>query len=300
MSRNTTIFFGLVALVVLGGLAFVFVRSGEQVPAPIACTEEAKICPDGSAVGRTGLNCEFAACPTAGTPTSTPTSTPISNSSTTIPVPPAPKSNTATLGQKILYQGVYITPLEVLEDSRCPGDVQCIQAGTVRLRTVLEKGGETETTILTLGAPIRFENSEVILSDVLPYPISTRTIKNTDYRFTFSVKTVAAVSNGTLAGTMTIRPVCPVERIENPCKATPEMFAARKIAVYTADRQTLITTITPTADGTFSVSLPSGSYYVSMLESTPRIGGATGVPTTVTIRPDATVELTIDVDTGIR
>lgn len=28
-----------------------------------ACTEEAKICPDGSAVGRTGPNCEFAKCP---------------------------------------------------------------------------------------------------------------------------------------------------------------------------------------------------------------------------------------------
>lgn len=27
-----------------------------------ACTEEAKICPDGSAVGRTGPNCEFAKC----------------------------------------------------------------------------------------------------------------------------------------------------------------------------------------------------------------------------------------------
>ncbi|MDP3735123.1 MAG: hypothetical protein Q8R39_01695 [bacterium] len=28
-----------------------------------ACTEEAKLCPDGSTVGRTGPNCEFAACP---------------------------------------------------------------------------------------------------------------------------------------------------------------------------------------------------------------------------------------------
>jgi len=38
-----------------------------------ACTEEAKLCPDGSAVGRTGPNCEFAPCPasadaTAGEP----------------------------------------------------------------------------------------------------------------------------------------------------------------------------------------------------------------------------------------
>lgn len=32
-------------------------------PAPVACTMEAKICPDGSAVGRVGPNCEFAACP---------------------------------------------------------------------------------------------------------------------------------------------------------------------------------------------------------------------------------------------
>ncbi len=29
----------------------------------VACTEEAKLCPDGSAVGRVGPNCEFAPCP---------------------------------------------------------------------------------------------------------------------------------------------------------------------------------------------------------------------------------------------
>lgn len=28
-----------------------------------ACTQEARLCPDGSAVGRTGPNCEFPACP---------------------------------------------------------------------------------------------------------------------------------------------------------------------------------------------------------------------------------------------
>ena len=35
------------------------VQDGE----PVACTMEAQICPDGSAVGRTGPNCEFAPCP---------------------------------------------------------------------------------------------------------------------------------------------------------------------------------------------------------------------------------------------
>lgn len=32
-------------------------------PQPVACTMEAKICPDGSAVGRSGPRCEFTPCP---------------------------------------------------------------------------------------------------------------------------------------------------------------------------------------------------------------------------------------------
>jgi hypothetical protein len=35
-----------------------------QEPPPMkACSMEAKLCPDGSSVGREGPNCEFAACP---------------------------------------------------------------------------------------------------------------------------------------------------------------------------------------------------------------------------------------------
>jgi len=37
--------------------------SAAATPAAVACTLEAKICPDGSSVGRTGPNCEFAPCP---------------------------------------------------------------------------------------------------------------------------------------------------------------------------------------------------------------------------------------------
>jgi hypothetical protein len=33
----------------------------------VACTMEAKICPNGSAVGRSGPKCEFAPCPTPST-----------------------------------------------------------------------------------------------------------------------------------------------------------------------------------------------------------------------------------------
>lgn len=42
----------------------VAIQTVDQAPVRKACTMEAKLCPDGSAVGRTGPNCEFAKCPT--------------------------------------------------------------------------------------------------------------------------------------------------------------------------------------------------------------------------------------------
>lgn len=43
-------------------VTFADIKGSDQ---PTACTMEAKLCPDGSYVGRTGANCEFAACPNA-------------------------------------------------------------------------------------------------------------------------------------------------------------------------------------------------------------------------------------------
>jgi hypothetical protein len=56
--------FSVLGLVLVGGLIFAAVKVGvPSKPQPKACSTEAKICPDGSAVGRTGPNCEFAPCP---------------------------------------------------------------------------------------------------------------------------------------------------------------------------------------------------------------------------------------------
>lgn len=46
--------------------------------AQVACTLEAKICPDGSSVGRQGPNCEFAPCPVASTASTTQMANPAS------------------------------------------------------------------------------------------------------------------------------------------------------------------------------------------------------------------------------
>ena len=55
------IILGIVVLATVVVGVYYFNIKEEQTQ--IACTMEAKLCPDGSAVGRTGPNCEFAPCP---------------------------------------------------------------------------------------------------------------------------------------------------------------------------------------------------------------------------------------------
>ncbi|HEY4489012.1 MAG TPA: hypothetical protein VJA87_00820 [Candidatus Paceibacterota bacterium] len=57
--------FFLVLIIVLGLGGFLYRYTMEQPNAGdvTACTMEARICPDGSSVGRTGTDCSFAACP---------------------------------------------------------------------------------------------------------------------------------------------------------------------------------------------------------------------------------------------
>ncbi len=58
----------LLALAVLAALgAGWYLMRSPELNQTVACTDEAKICPDGTAVGRSGPKCEFTACPTATT-----------------------------------------------------------------------------------------------------------------------------------------------------------------------------------------------------------------------------------------
>lgn len=67
----------MVVLLLLVGSAGAFFVSNSTTTKEIACTQEAKLCPDGSSVGRSGSNCEFTACPTTSQPS--PTTNPTAN-----------------------------------------------------------------------------------------------------------------------------------------------------------------------------------------------------------------------------
>lgn len=170
----------IIVLIALTGVG-VWLKAPQTTPTepiteePVFCTADAKICPDGTGVGRIPPKCDFAPCPTATNSTAT-------SSSTTN------NKLEAGIGYTASSNNVKIYPLEVLEDSRCPEDVQCIQAGTVRLKAKVESGLGTSTVTLTLGEPITTEAEEITLIKVAPTSNSKKVIKPEEYLFTFSIK----------------------------------------------------------------------------------------------------------------
>ncbi len=130
------------------------------------CNGDAKICPDGSTVGRTGLQCEFASCPD---PTAT---------SATI---------RTTIGQVMTGLSVSITPHAVIDDSRCPTDVQCIWAGTVFVQATIKTPTSSSEEKLEIGKAITKDGYTITFTELTPAAKSGQTIPDSSYRFVFIV-----------------------------------------------------------------------------------------------------------------
>jgi hypothetical protein len=99
---------------------------------------------------------------------------------------PDAKPDGVRLGETVRVDGPTVTPLSVLEDSRCPKGATCIWAGRVRLSVRVDLGSGSDEHELTLGAPVHVADGELELTRVLPDAIVDRTIAPEDYRFTFS------------------------------------------------------------------------------------------------------------------
>lgn len=102
-----------------------------------------------------------------------------------------------TMGQLAKFKGISIMPIGIVEDSRCPTDVQCIQAGTVRVKIEVVSGMGTSTSVVTLGQTFTTEAENIVLTAVAPEQNSKTQITMGDYRLTFNVvpRTVPVVNN---------------------------------------------------------------------------------------------------------
>ena len=241
----------------------------------VACTAEAKLCPDGTSVGRTGPNCEFSACPDTDQ-----------------------IQTKVGLNQTIVHHGISITPLEVLEDSRCPVDAECLWAGTVRVRVTLESEGGVQETTFSLESTITFAGNRVKLSGVMPAARAGVKIATSEYLLQFEVAGDTLQGTGGIRGAVLLGPTCPVMR-EPPEPGCADKPYATRLAVTTADGARVVQEFTSDAQGTFSVSVPAGSYAIRSAVAANVLPYCSSRGT-ITVQGGAYAEETVYCDTGIR
>ena len=93
----------------------------------------------------------------------------------------------ARLGQTVRLSNLRVTPLRVLEDSRCPMEARCIWAGRVKLSVRYNAGGGDRIGELASDQPLQMRGGMLELQSVMP-PRSVRgTLMPRDYRFTLRV-----------------------------------------------------------------------------------------------------------------
>lgn len=131
---------------------------------------------------------EMAATATLPAASSTGTGMP-SSTTTTIENPQyGTKLVTARLAEGASALDATVTPLEVVEDSRCPSGVRCVWAGRVRVKVRVQTAERTDEAVLAVGETVRHGGLGVTLTNVAPYPEANVAIASNQYRFTFAVQ----------------------------------------------------------------------------------------------------------------
>jgi hypothetical protein len=168
--KRVAIFVGVLA--VIGAAAYLVseyksIEPSDTVPQSWECNADAKVCPDGSSVGRTGRECQFAACPDPNAMSAT---------------------LTTYMDGKATGLNVTIQPRELVSDSRCPKGVGCAWIGTVEVRAALSTQVAHGEHVFVFGEPHIFGDFKITLTEVIPVRESTKEIPISSYRFTFTVE----------------------------------------------------------------------------------------------------------------
>jgi hypothetical protein len=91
------------------------------------------------------------------------------------------------LGQIASVNGPRVRPERIIEDSRCPIDVQCIWPGRLIVRATVLGGGWSKQIDLTLGIPVNVADGSLTLVEATPARESERRgSEPLPYRFIFA------------------------------------------------------------------------------------------------------------------
>lgn len=110
---------------------------------------------------------------------------------TSIPVatstPEALTTAQLRIGDSIKIKGLQIMLEDIVQDSRCPIDVQCIQAGDIVARVQFKTENNIDTVNLKSDKKYIFDTYTISIFQVKPDPISTHIPRPEDYWITINV-----------------------------------------------------------------------------------------------------------------
>ncbi|MDD5318501.1 MAG: hypothetical protein PHF79_01625 [Candidatus Pacebacteria bacterium] len=320
MQTGQKILLIIIVLFLLGGS---LVLLGFKLPnqsglAPVYCTQEAKLCPDGSYVGRTGPNCEFTMCPNAGTSTEQSLKTFTDNSlgiSFQYPENPVVKymdaidwppkvqilnqpftcteagSETARAGQTLM--------------STVNGRTYCVTresegaAGSIYIQYAYAFPKNDKTVIFTFTVRYvqcgNYSEPQKTECDNLRQAFNLDNVID-QIAQTFKFIPINQKQNSGITGTVLLGPTCPVMRNPPDPQCADKLYATT-LVVTAADGSQVIKQFSSKTDGTFSVSLSAGAYVIQ--------SASTGLPRcassgTIRVVDNQYSSTTIYCDTGIR
>lgn len=97
-----------------------------------------------------------------------------------------PIEGATRLGQTAWVNGPRVRADRVIEDSRCPSDVQCVHAGRLIVQVTVFGGGWSKHFDLKLGVPVNVADGSLKLVKVSPLPRTSQQEGSArQYRFTF-------------------------------------------------------------------------------------------------------------------
>jgi hypothetical protein len=225
------------------------------------------------------------------------------------PTPPPPPPPTAlklgvpavlAAGQPAAIEGTAVlTFAGVPQDSRCPTDAVCVWAGEALLAFVLREDGEDIGRSIAVppdgsGAAV-LGPYRLTVSDVLPEPTTAGPIAQSDYRATVVLERLAVPSGSGVRGVVTLGPLCPVVREDQPCPDRP--FEATLVLRDGGGNE--VGRATSGADGRYEIAAAPGRY---TLEPQPVDGRPLPFagPIAVTIEAGAWATVEVAYDSGIR
>lgn len=122
------------------------------------------------------------------------------------------------------------------------------------------------------------------------------TVENTNVTPSDNTTPTDRIAAGYVAGHVTIGPFCPVERIDQPCKAPPEAYTSREAVVYESNGTTVQERVHLDTGGNYKIALAPGNYFIQIVPA----GIGAGEKKPATVKSFETTTVNFDIDTGIR